>query len=46
MLFLSCQADFLGTRVSSESIPVLCLTAKITDVSPDDLVQKANPIFS
>lgn len=46
MLFLSWQADFLEIRVSSEGISVLFLTAKITDVSSDDFVQKANPIFS
>lgn len=45
MLFLSWQADFLEMRISSGGISVLCLTAKITDVGSDDLVQKANLIF-
>lgn len=30
---------------SSEAISVVCLTAKVTDVSSDDIVQKANPTF-
>lgn len=32
-------------RVSSEGILAVSLTAKVTDVGSDDLVQKANLIF-
>lgn len=39
------SSEFLEIRVSSEGISVLCLTARVTDVRSDDLVQKANPIF-
>lgn len=43
--FLSWQADFLEIRVSSEGVSVVCLSAKVTDVGSDDLVQETNPIF-
>lgn len=43
--FLSWQAHFLEIRVSSEGIPVVYLTARVTDVSSGDLVQKANLLF-
>lgn len=46
MCFLSWQADFLEIRVSSEGISVVCLTAKVTDVSLDDFVQKEIRSFS
>lgn len=43
--FLSWQAHILEIRVSSEGVSVVCVAAKVTDVSSDHLVQKANPIF-
>lgn len=43
--FLSWQAQFLEMRVCSEAISVVCLTAKVTDVSSDDMVQKTNLTF-
>lgn len=43
--FLSWHAHFLEIRVCSEGISIVRLTGKATDVSSDDLVQKANLIF-